>query len=76
MIALVFAAIAILAIAWINYINLTVARSMERAREVGVRRSGCFPQAVDSSVPVRSAGYESDCFYIGGRTDRADSSVL
>lgn len=38
MIALVFAAIAILAIAWINYINLTVARSMERAREVGVRR--------------------------------------
>ena len=38
MIALVFAAIAILAIAWINYINLTVARSMERASEVGVRR--------------------------------------
>lgn len=38
MIALIFAAIAILAIAWINYINLTVARSMERAREVGVRR--------------------------------------
>lgn len=38
--------------------------------------SGCFPQAVDSSVPVRSAGYESDCFYIGGRADRADSSVL
>lgn len=33
-----FAAIAILAIAWINYINLTVARSMERAKEVGVRR--------------------------------------
>lgn len=38
MIALIFAAIAILAIAWINYINLTVARSMERAKEVGVRR--------------------------------------
>ena len=37
MIALIFAAIAILAIAWINYINLTVARSMERAKEVGVR---------------------------------------
>lgn len=33
MIALIFAAIAILAIAWINYINLTVARSMERAKE-------------------------------------------
>ncbi|ADV43016.1 ABC transporter permease [Bacteroides helcogenes] len=38
MVALVFAAIAILGIAWINYINLTVARSMERAKEVGVRR--------------------------------------
>lgn len=36
--ALVFAAVAILAIAWINYINLTVARSMERAKEVGIRR--------------------------------------
>lgn len=38
MIALVFAAISILVIAWINYINLTVARFMERAKEVGVRR--------------------------------------
>ena len=34
-IALIFGAIAILIIAWINYINLTVARSMERAKEVG-----------------------------------------
>lgn len=38
MLALIFAAIAILCIAWINYVNLTVARSMERAREVGLRR--------------------------------------
>lgn len=38
MVALIFAAIAILAIAWINYINMTVARSMERAKEVGIRR--------------------------------------
>lgn len=38
MIALIIAAIAILGIAWINYINLTVVRSMERAREVGIRR--------------------------------------
>lgn len=38
MIALIFAAIAILCIAWINYVNLTVARSMERAKEVGIRR--------------------------------------
>ena len=39
MTALIFAAIAILCIAWINYVNLTVARSMERAKEVGVRRA-------------------------------------
>lgn len=39
MILLVFAALAILCIAWINYINMTVARSMERAKEVGIRRS-------------------------------------
>ena len=45
MIALIFAAVAILVIAWINYINLTVARSMERAKEVGVRRVvGAFRQ--------------------------------
>ena len=45
MIALIFAAVAILVIAWINYINLTVARSMERAKEVGVRRVvGAFPK--------------------------------
>src|SRR6202012_2081080 len=28
----------IVAIAWINYINLATARSLERAREVGVRK--------------------------------------
>ena len=44
-IALIFAAVAILVIAWINYINLTVARLMERAKEVGVRRVvGAFRQ--------------------------------
>lgn len=31
-------AIFILVMAWINYINLTTARSMERAREIGVRK--------------------------------------
>lgn len=40
---LVLVAIAILIIAWINYVNLTTARSLERAREVGVRKvSGAF----------------------------------
>lgn len=36
---LICTALAILCIAWINYINMTVARSMERAREIGVRRA-------------------------------------
>ncbi|MDZ7648671.1 MAG: hypothetical protein U5K54_16635 [Cytophagales bacterium] len=29
----------ILAIAWVNYINLATARAMERAREVGVKKA-------------------------------------
>jgi len=33
-----FAALFILFIAWINYINLSTARSLERSREVGVRK--------------------------------------
>ncbi len=33
-----FAAVFILLIAWINYINLSTARSLDRAREVGVRK--------------------------------------
>ncbi len=35
---LLFAALFILGIAWVNYVNLTTAKSMERAREVGVRK--------------------------------------
>lgn len=36
--ALILAALAILVIAWINYINLTTTRSIERAGEVGIRK--------------------------------------
>jgi len=35
---LLIAAFLILVISWINYVNLSTARSMERAREVGVRK--------------------------------------
>ncbi len=36
-------AVFILAIAWINYINLSTARAMERAREVGIKKAiGAF----------------------------------
>ncbi|MEM9933113.1 MAG: ABC transporter permease [Bacteroidota bacterium] len=36
--ALFFVAILILAIAWINYINLTTGKAIERAKEVGIRK--------------------------------------
>lgn len=36
--AMLIAAIFILVIAWINYINLTTSRAIERAREVGLRK--------------------------------------
>ena len=31
-------ALAVLGIAWINYINLSSSRALERAREVGIRK--------------------------------------
>lgn len=43
LITLIVIAVVILFTAWINYINLTTARSMERAKDVGVRKvSGAF----------------------------------
>ena len=38
-VALVLAAALILVVAWINFINLTTVRSLDRAREVGVRKA-------------------------------------
>ena len=41
----------IIGIAWINYINLATARSMESAKEVGVRKVvGCFNEIILSAV--------------------------
>ena len=43
LITLILIAVVILLTAWINYINLTTARSMERAKDVGVRKvAGAF----------------------------------
>ena len=43
LITLVIIALVILLTAWINYVNLTTARSMERAKDVGIRKvAGAF----------------------------------
>jgi len=46
----------ILVIAWVNYINLTTSRSMERAREVGVRKVvGAFRKNLVNQFYLESA---------------------
>lgn len=48
-------AVFILAIAWINYINLSTARAMERAREVGIKKSlGAFRTQVAGQFMLES----------------------
>lgn len=45
----------ILAIAWINYINLSTARAMERAREVGIKKAlGVFRKQLITQFVVES----------------------
>lgn len=45
----------ILAIAWVNYINLSTARAMERAREVGIKKAiGAFRSQLISQFIVES----------------------
>ncbi len=54
--ALLLIAFAILLIAWINYINLTTSRSLERAREVGIRKvSGAVKKQLVSQFLTESA---------------------
>jgi putative ABC transport system permease protein len=54
--ALSFIAIFILVIAWVNYINLSTARSFKRANEVGVRKVvGAFRGQLVSQFLVESA---------------------
>lgn len=46
----------VLLIAWINYINLSTARAMERAREVGIRKvMGAYKNQLVSQFMVESA---------------------
>jgi putative ABC transport system permease protein len=53
--ALILIAFAILLIAWINYINLTTSRSLERAREVGIRKvSGAVKKQLVSQFLTES----------------------
>lgn len=48
-------AIFILLIAWVNYINLSTARSMQRAKEVGIRKSlGAFRRQLTGQFLVES----------------------
>lgn len=63
----------ILFIAWVNYINLSTARSMQRAREVGVRKSlGAFKRQLVAQFMVESflvnliaAGFALGVAYLG-----------
>ncbi len=61
-------AIFILIIAWVNYINLSTARSMHRAKEVGIRKSiGAFREQLISQFIVGSVliNFIAACISIG-----------
>ncbi|MEZ5039428.1 MAG: ABC transporter permease [Saprospiraceae bacterium] len=50
-------ALFILLIAWVNYINLSTARSIDRAREVGVRKvSGANTRSINPSISTGDRG--------------------
>jgi putative ABC transport system permease protein len=59
---LLLVALFIIAIAWVNYINLATARSIERAREVGIRkvigssRAQLITQFMSESVLINAIG--------------------
>ncbi len=55
LITLMVVAIVILITAWINYINLTTARSLERAKEVGIRKvAGAMPAQLIGQFLIES----------------------
>ncbi len=59
--ALSIIAFFILAIAWINYVNLATARSLNRANEVGCAKSdGSIPESIDLPVSYGINHHECD----------------
>ncbi|MBE9462009.1 ABC transporter permease [Dyadobacter subterraneus] len=63
---LILVAFLILAIGWLNYINLSMARGIERAKEVGLRKSlGCEKRQLIQQFFVESLGFNLLSVFIG-----------
>lgn len=63
---LILIAFLILAIGWLNYINLSTARGIERAKEVGLRKSlGCEKRQLIQQFFVESLGFNLLSVFIG-----------
>ena len=63
---LILVAFLILAIGWLNYINLSTARGIERAKEVGLRKAlGCEKRQLIQQFFVESLGFNLLSVFIG-----------